>query len=56
MHSVHHDVDGRIKEFLCRLRVKVLDKLGGVFDVSKQNGDLLALAFQRRTGGEDFFG
>jgi hypothetical protein len=56
MHRLHHDVNGGIEELLGRFRVEVLDQLGGVFDVGKQNGDLLTLTFQGVAGGEDFFG
>jgi hypothetical protein len=45
VHRVHHAVDGRIEELLGRFWVEVFDQLGGVFEVSKQDGDLLAFAF-----------
>jgi hypothetical protein len=46
----------RVEEFLGSLRVEVPDQLGGVFDVGKQDGHLLAFAFQGATGGENFLG
>ncbi len=54
MHSLHHDVDGRIEKFLRLFRVQVGDQLGRVFDVGKADGHLLAFAFQGTAGGEDF--
>ena len=45
VHRVHHAVDGGIEELLGGFRVEVFDQLGGVLDVGKQDGDLLAFAF-----------
>jgi len=56
MHGVHHTVQGRVQELLSGLRVEVPDQFGGVLDVGKQHGDLLAFTFQVRAGVEDFFG
>jgi hypothetical protein len=55
MDSLHHDVDGRVEEFLGIFRVKVPNQLGGVFDVGKQDGDDLALTLKAGLGGQDFF-
>jgi hypothetical protein len=38
-------MDSRIEELLGGFRVEVFDQLGGVFEVGKQDGDLLAFAF-----------
>ncbi len=56
VHGVHHVVQGRVQELLGRFGVEVADQLGGAFEVGKQHGDLLALAFQGAAGGEDFLG
>ncbi len=48
-------MDSRIEEFLGIFRVEVGDQLGRIFDVGKEDGDLLAFAFEGTAGGEDFF-
>ena len=50
---VHHHVDGRIEELLGGFGIKATDEFGGVLEIGKEHRDLLALAFQRATGGED---
>ena len=54
VHGVHHVVQGRVQEPLRRFGVKALDQLSGIFDIGEQDGDLLALAFEVRTGLQDF--
>jgi hypothetical protein len=56
MNGFHHNVNGRVKEFLSIFRVEVSDEFSGVFDVGKQHGDLLAFTFQGTARGEDFLG
>ena len=56
VHGVHHDVQRRIEEPLGGFRVEVADQLGRAFEVGKEHGDLLALAFQGTAGGQDFLG
>ena len=56
VHGVHHALQRRIEELLGGFRVEVADQLRGAFEVGKQHGDLLALAFQGTSGGEDFLG
>src|SRR5262245_28340892 len=54
MHRLHHDMNRRIEKFLGLFRVEVPNKFGRVFEVGKQDGDLLAFAFEGTAGGEDF--
>jgi hypothetical protein len=54
MHRLHHEMESRIEKLLGIFRVEVPNELGRVFEVGKQDGDVLALAFQRRARGEDF--
>jgi hypothetical protein len=54
VYGVHHDVDSGIKQLLGSFWIEVFDQLGGVFDVGKQDGDVLAFAFEGAAGGEDF--
>jgi hypothetical protein len=56
VHGVHHVVEGRIQELLGDFGVEVLDQLGRIFDIGKQDGDLLAFAFQRTAGRQDLLG
>ena len=56
VHGLHHQADGWVQELLGRFRIKTFDELGRVLDVSKEDGDLFAFAFQGRAGGEDFVG
>jgi hypothetical protein len=51
VHRVHHVVQSGIEELLGGFGVKVLDQCGGVCDVGKQDGHLLAFAFEGRAGG-----
>ncbi len=45
VHGGHHVLQGGIEEVLRGLGIKVADQLGGAFEVGKQHGDLLPLAF-----------
>jgi hypothetical protein len=47
-------VDGRVEELLGGFGVEPANQLGRIFQVGEQHGDLLAFAFQRAAGGEDF--
>jgi hypothetical protein len=53
VHSVHHGVQDGVEELLCGFRVEVANQLGGTSDVGKQDGDLLAFAFQGAARGQD---
>ena len=53
MHAVHHAVQRRVEELLGGFRVETANQFGGIFQVGKQHGDLLALAFQGAFGRED---
>ena len=51
VYSVHHDVQGRVKESLCLFRIKTLNQLRRALDIGKQHRDLLAFAFQVTASG-----
>jgi hypothetical protein len=55
VHGVHHVVDGGVEELLGGFRVEAPDEFRRVLEVSKQHGDLLALAFKGGFGCQDFF-
>ena len=54
VHGVHHAVDGGIEELLGRFGIQAANELGRVFDIRKEHGHLLTLAFQGAAGGQDF--
>jgi hypothetical protein len=54
MHGVHHAFQHRIEELASLFRVALSQQFHGAFEVRKQHRDLLALAFQRTAGDEDF--
>ena len=56
VHGVHHVVDSGVEELLGGFGIKAADEFRRVLEVSKQHGDLLALAFEGAAGGEDFLG
>ncbi len=56
MDSLHHDMDCRLQELLSGFGVEVLDQLGRVLDVGEKDSNLLALALQGTTGGQDLVG
>jgi hypothetical protein len=49
-------MDGRIEELLGGFGVEAADEFGGVFEVGKEHGDLLAFALQGGAGREDLVG
>ena len=56
VHGVHHAVDGRIEELLGGFGIEAADEFRRVFEIGKQHGDLLALAFQGGAGRDNFLG
>ena len=56
VHGRHHACEDGIEDAPGFLRVAVGQQLHGALEISEQDGDLLALAFQARTGLQDFFG
>src|SRR4029450_5697354 len=56
VHGFHHALQDRIEELPGLLRVTVGQQLHGTLQVCEEHGNLLALAFQGRTRGEDLFG
>ena len=56
VHGVHHEMDGRIEELLGSFGIEPPDEFGGVLEVSKQHGHLLALTLQGRASREDLVG
>jgi hypothetical protein len=54
VHGFHHALQHRIEELAGLLRVAVSQQFHGAFEVGKEHGHELALAFQRRARGEDF--
>src|SRR5262245_23466073 len=54
--GAHHELDGGVQELLRRLGIESLDEPGGVLDVGKEHGDLLALACEAGTYAENLFG
>ena len=56
VHRLHHQRQDRVEELTGLLGVAVGQQLHRALEVSEQDGDLLALAFQAQTGLQDFFG
>ena len=56
MDRLHHAFEHGIEEFPRLLGVAVRQQLHGALQVGEEHRDLLALAFQRRLGGEDLLG
>jgi len=56
MDRLHHPLDHRVEEFSGLFGIAVSEQLHGTLEVGKQDGDLLALTFESRLGGEDFLG
>ena len=54
VHRGHHAVEHRVQELARLLGVAVGQQGHGAFEVGKQHGDVLALAFEGGAGGEDF--
>jgi hypothetical protein len=49
-------MDGGIEELLRGFGIEPPDEFGGVFEVGKEHGDLLALTLQGRAGRQDLVG
>ena len=56
VHSVHHNLQGRVQKPPRFFRVETLDQLRRTFQVGKHDGNLLALPFQGTARGENLFG
>ena len=56
VHGRHHALQHGIEELPGLLGIAVGEQFHGAFEVGKQHGDLLALAFQGASGGEDLLG
>src|SRR5262249_19841141 len=56
MDRFHHPLDHRVEELASLLGIAVREQLHRSFKVGEQHGDLLALAFESRLGGEDLLG
>ena len=56
VHGRHHAFEDGIEDGPGFFRVAIGQQLHGAFEISEQDGDLLALAFQAQTGLQDFFG
>ena len=56
MHGVHHELQSRIDDAARLLGIEVFQQCHGTLDVSKQYGDLFALAFQGGARGENLLG
>jgi len=56
VHGRHHALDHGVEELAGFLRSAVGQQLHGAFQISKQHGALLALAFEGSLRGEDFLG
>ena len=54
--GVHHHLHGAVQQPLGVLGVEARDQLGRADDVGEQDGDLLALAFERGPRGQDLLG
>jgi hypothetical protein len=50
MNGVHHELQNGIENRTSVFRVKVLDKVRGVFNVSKKSGNAFPLAVRRASG------
>jgi hypothetical protein len=51
MDGLHHPLEHRIEQLTCFLWVAVSEQLHRALEVSEQNRDLLALAFEGRLRG-----
>jgi hypothetical protein len=56
MDGLHHPLEDRIEELACLLGIAIGQELHRALEVCKQDGHLLALPFQRASGGEDLLG
>jgi hypothetical protein len=53
---LHHAFEDGVEQLARLLRVAIGEQLHGALQVREEDGDLLALAFQGRLGGEDPLG
>ena len=56
VHSLHHVLEHGIEEFARFLGITIGEQLHGALQIGEEHGDLLALAFEGRLGGEDPLG
>jgi len=56
MHGVHQAFEDWIEELPCFFGVALGKQLHGTLQVSKEDGDLLALPLEGASGSEDLFG
>jgi hypothetical protein len=56
MDGLHHQCQHRIEKLACFLGISVGEQLHRPLEVGEENGDLLALAFESRLGGENLLG
>jgi hypothetical protein len=56
MHGIHHAMQDWVEKPLRHLGIEVLNQLCGAFDVGKQDGHLLAIAFKGGAGVQDLLG
>jgi hypothetical protein len=54
--GLHHELEDRIEELPCLLRVTVGQKLHRALEVGEEDGNLLTLAFKGSLRGEDLLG
>jgi hypothetical protein len=56
MNRLHHQFEHGVEDLACLLGVTVGEQLHRALEVGEENGDLLALSFQRLPGREDLLG
>src|SRR5262244_2204380 len=56
VHLTQHQLEGPVHELMHLFGIESLGNGGEPGDISEQDGHLLAFAFQRRPGGENFLG
>src|SRR5262249_37160316 len=56
MDGFHHPLKNRVQQLPRLLGIAVGEELHRALEVGEEHGDLLALAFEGRLGGEDSFG
>ena len=56
VHGVHHALQHRVEELARLLGIAVSQQFHRALQVGKEDGDLLALAFEGGLGGEDLLG
>ena len=55
MDGLHHAFEHGVEDPSRLFRISICEQLHGAFEISEEDGDLLALAFQGRLRGEDAF-